>query len=55
MGKGEVERGEEEKGEERGKKHIYKPNGILSKEDQPKELQIAEARTTQTAKYSSIS
>ena len=32
MGKGEVERGEEEKGGEKGKKHIYKPNGTVSKQ-----------------------
>ena len=55
------QRGSRERGggERRGKgkkTHIQAQwDCVKAKEDQPKELQIAEARTTQTAKYSSIS
>ena len=54
MGEGEVERGEEEKGEEKEKRpHTQAQWGCVK--DQPREPQIAQARTTLTAKYSSTS
>ena len=54
MGEGEVERGEEEKGEEKEKRpHTQAQWGCVK--DQPREPQIAQARTTPTAKYSSTS